>query len=52
MLDGVTIEKPETVTVDAEVKVGIDTVIGPFARITGSHCHRRELPHRRLFDRA
>ncbi|MGA2717155.1 MAG: bifunctional UDP-N-acetylglucosamine diphosphorylase/glucosamine-1-phosphate N-acetyltransferase GlmU [Bryobacteraceae bacterium] len=35
MLDGVTIEKPETVTVDANVKIGIDTVIGPFAQITG-----------------
>jgi bifunctional UDP-N-acetylglucosamine pyrophosphorylase / glucosamine-1-phosphate N-acetyltransferase len=36
MLDGVTIEKPETVTVDADVTVGIDTVIEPFARITGA----------------
>jgi bifunctional UDP-N-acetylglucosamine pyrophosphorylase/glucosamine-1-phosphate N-acetyltransferase len=35
MLDGVTIEKPETVTVDAGVRVGIDTVIGPFAQLTG-----------------
>jgi bifunctional UDP-N-acetylglucosamine pyrophosphorylase/glucosamine-1-phosphate N-acetyltransferase len=35
MLDGVTIEKPETVTIDTDVKVGIDTVIGPFAQITG-----------------
>jgi bifunctional UDP-N-acetylglucosamine pyrophosphorylase/glucosamine-1-phosphate N-acetyltransferase len=35
MLDGVTIEKPETVTVDKNVKVGIDTVIGPFAQILG-----------------
>ena len=35
MLDGVTIEQPETVTVDASVKVGMDTVIGPFAQITG-----------------
>jgi bifunctional UDP-N-acetylglucosamine pyrophosphorylase/glucosamine-1-phosphate N-acetyltransferase len=35
MLDGVTIEQPETVTVDANVKVGMDTVIGPFAQITG-----------------
>jgi bifunctional UDP-N-acetylglucosamine pyrophosphorylase / glucosamine-1-phosphate N-acetyltransferase len=35
MLEGVTIEKPETVTVDADVEVGIDTVIGPFAQITG-----------------
>lgn len=35
MLGGVTIEKPETVTVDANVQIGIDTVIGPFAQITG-----------------
>jgi bifunctional UDP-N-acetylglucosamine pyrophosphorylase/glucosamine-1-phosphate N-acetyltransferase len=35
MLDGVTIEKPETVTVDANVRIGMDTVIGPFAQITG-----------------
>ncbi|HYW44421.1 MAG TPA: bifunctional UDP-N-acetylglucosamine diphosphorylase/glucosamine-1-phosphate N-acetyltransferase GlmU [Bryobacteraceae bacterium] len=35
MLAGVTIEKPETVTVDAGVCVGIDTVIEPFARLLG-----------------
>jgi len=35
MLSGVTIEKPETVTIDPDVTVGMDTVIGPFARITG-----------------
>ncbi len=35
MLDGVTIEQPETVTVDASVKIGMDSVIGPFAQITG-----------------
>jgi bifunctional UDP-N-acetylglucosamine pyrophosphorylase/glucosamine-1-phosphate N-acetyltransferase len=35
MLDGVTIERPETVTVDMNVKIGIDTVIEPFTRITG-----------------
>ncbi|MGC9970881.1 MAG: bifunctional UDP-N-acetylglucosamine diphosphorylase/glucosamine-1-phosphate N-acetyltransferase GlmU [Bryobacteraceae bacterium] len=35
MLDGVTIEKPETVTIDAGVTVGIDSVIGPFAQILG-----------------
>jgi bifunctional UDP-N-acetylglucosamine pyrophosphorylase/glucosamine-1-phosphate N-acetyltransferase len=35
MLDGVTIEKPETVTIDTDVKIGIDTVIAPFAQITG-----------------
>ncbi len=35
MLDGVTIEKPETVSIDAQVKIGMDTVIEPFARILG-----------------
>ena len=35
MLDGVTIEKPETVTIDADVTIGSDTIIGPFAQITG-----------------
>lgn len=35
MLAGVTIEKPETVTVDTHVQIGIDTVIEPFARILG-----------------
>jgi bifunctional UDP-N-acetylglucosamine pyrophosphorylase/glucosamine-1-phosphate N-acetyltransferase len=35
MLDGVTIEKPETVTIDAGVEVGCDTVIEPFVRILG-----------------
>jgi bifunctional UDP-N-acetylglucosamine pyrophosphorylase/glucosamine-1-phosphate N-acetyltransferase len=35
MLDGVTVEKPETVTIDAGVEIGCDTVIEPFARILG-----------------
>jgi len=35
MLDGVTIEKPETVSIDAAVRIGMDTVIEPFARILG-----------------
>lgn len=35
MLDGVTIQKPETVTVDLDVAIGMDTVIEPFAQITG-----------------
>ena len=35
MLDGVTVEKPETVTIDADVTIGMDTVIGPFAQLTG-----------------
>lgn len=36
MLDGVTIERPETVTIDQQVQVGTDTVIEPFVRITGN----------------
>jgi bifunctional UDP-N-acetylglucosamine pyrophosphorylase/glucosamine-1-phosphate N-acetyltransferase len=36
MLDGVTIEKPETVTIDSQVHVGIDTVIEPFAQLRGN----------------
>jgi bifunctional UDP-N-acetylglucosamine pyrophosphorylase/glucosamine-1-phosphate N-acetyltransferase len=36
MLDGVTVQKPETVSVDDAVRVGIDTVIEPFAQILGS----------------
>jgi bifunctional UDP-N-acetylglucosamine pyrophosphorylase/glucosamine-1-phosphate N-acetyltransferase len=35
MLDGVTIEKPETVAIDAGVRIGMDSVIEPFARILG-----------------
>jgi bifunctional UDP-N-acetylglucosamine pyrophosphorylase/glucosamine-1-phosphate N-acetyltransferase len=35
MLDGVTIEKPETVTIDAGALIGADTTIEPFARILG-----------------
>ena len=35
MLAGVTIERPETVVIDAQVRVGEDTVIEPFARLTG-----------------
>ena len=36
MLAGVTIERPETVTVDDGVEIGIDTVVEPFARILGA----------------
>jgi bifunctional UDP-N-acetylglucosamine pyrophosphorylase / glucosamine-1-phosphate N-acetyltransferase len=44
MLSGVTIERPETVTIDASVKIGMDTVIEPFTRILGNtvigeNCH-------------
>jgi bifunctional UDP-N-acetylglucosamine pyrophosphorylase/glucosamine-1-phosphate N-acetyltransferase len=35
MLEGVTIERPETVTIDTHVKVGVDTVVEPFARLLG-----------------
>ena len=35
MLDGVTIERPETVTIDGQVRIGVDSVIEPFARILG-----------------
>ena len=36
MLAGVTIESPETVMIDAGVRVGIDTVVEPFAQILGN----------------
>jgi bifunctional UDP-N-acetylglucosamine pyrophosphorylase/glucosamine-1-phosphate N-acetyltransferase len=36
MLAGVTIEKPETVTVDCGVEIGMDTVVEPFAQILGN----------------
>ncbi len=36
MLAGVTIEKPETVTVDVDVTAGMDTEVGPFAQLVGS----------------
>jgi bifunctional UDP-N-acetylglucosamine pyrophosphorylase/glucosamine-1-phosphate N-acetyltransferase len=36
MLEGVTIEKPETVTIDIGVRAGADTVIESGARITGA----------------
>lgn len=35
MLAGVTIEKPETVTIDAGVQIGEDSIVGPFAQILG-----------------
>lgn len=35
MLSGVTIERPETVTIDASVTVGGDTIVEPFARLLG-----------------
>ena len=36
MLEGVTIERPETVTIDMHVRVGVDTVVEPFARLLGA----------------
>ncbi len=36
MLGGVTIEKPETVTVDAPVRIGADSIVEPFAQILGN----------------
>jgi bifunctional UDP-N-acetylglucosamine pyrophosphorylase/glucosamine-1-phosphate N-acetyltransferase len=44
MLSGVTIERPETVTIDPQVRVGADTIIEPFARLLGNtaigeECH-------------
>ncbi len=33
MLAGVTIERPETVSIDAQVRVGTDTIIEPFVRL-------------------
>jgi bifunctional UDP-N-acetylglucosamine pyrophosphorylase/glucosamine-1-phosphate N-acetyltransferase len=35
MLSGVTIERPETVCIDASVSAGVDTVIEPFTRLLG-----------------
>lgn len=36
MVDGVTIEKPDTVTIDAGVQIGPDTVVEAFAQILGT----------------
>lgn len=35
MLGGVTLERPETVTIDQQAVVGQDTIIGPFTRLLG-----------------
>jgi bifunctional UDP-N-acetylglucosamine pyrophosphorylase/glucosamine-1-phosphate N-acetyltransferase len=35
MLGGVTIEQPDTVSIDADVSVGQDTTIGPFVQLRG-----------------
>jgi bifunctional UDP-N-acetylglucosamine pyrophosphorylase/glucosamine-1-phosphate N-acetyltransferase len=36
MLEGVTIEKPDTVTIDRQVRIGRDTIVGPFTQILGA----------------
>jgi bifunctional UDP-N-acetylglucosamine pyrophosphorylase/glucosamine-1-phosphate N-acetyltransferase len=36
MLSGVTVERPETVSIDSKVRIGTDTVIEPFARLSGT----------------
>jgi bifunctional UDP-N-acetylglucosamine pyrophosphorylase / glucosamine-1-phosphate N-acetyltransferase len=36
MLNGVTIEKPETVSIDSAVSIGMDSVVEPFAQILGN----------------
>jgi len=36
MLEGVTIERPETVSIDGDVRIGGDSVIGAFAQILGT----------------
>jgi len=35
MIGGVTIEKPETVSIDGDVRIGMDSVVEPFTRILG-----------------
>jgi bifunctional UDP-N-acetylglucosamine pyrophosphorylase/glucosamine-1-phosphate N-acetyltransferase len=35
MRDGVTLVKPETITVDTDVEIGTDTIVEPFAQILG-----------------
>ncbi len=36
MLAGVTIERPETVTIDRRVEIGTDTIVEPFTRLLGA----------------
>jgi len=36
MLAGVTIEKPETVTIDTQVSIGSDSIVEPFTQILGN----------------
>ena len=44
MAAGVTLVQPETITIDAEVQIGMDTIVEPFAQILGKtkigeNCH-------------
>jgi bifunctional UDP-N-acetylglucosamine pyrophosphorylase / glucosamine-1-phosphate N-acetyltransferase len=44
MLSGVTIERPETVSIDTQICAGVDTIVEPFTRLLGStsigeECH-------------
>ncbi len=36
MLAGVTVERPETVAVDLDVRIGADSILGPFTQILGT----------------
>jgi bifunctional UDP-N-acetylglucosamine pyrophosphorylase/glucosamine-1-phosphate N-acetyltransferase len=36
MLGGITIEQPDTVSIDADVRVGQDTIVGPFVQLRGA----------------
>lgn len=36
MLDGVTMERPETISIDVDVTIGADTVVEPHTRLTGT----------------
>lgn len=36
MISGVTIERPETVSIDSQVRIGADTIVEPFTRILGA----------------
>jgi bifunctional UDP-N-acetylglucosamine pyrophosphorylase/glucosamine-1-phosphate N-acetyltransferase len=35
MAAGVTLVQPETITIDADVEIGMDTIVGPFAQLLG-----------------
>jgi bifunctional UDP-N-acetylglucosamine pyrophosphorylase/glucosamine-1-phosphate N-acetyltransferase len=50
MLNGVTIVDPASTTIDAEIRIGQDTVIEPYAQLRGHHERRREHDDRRDVD--